>query len=247
MDPNSKEDRATLDRAFSDLPAGLAASDPQAVASVTGLAKRTGYIPDEALGQLRALSVNGTAEQKIYAYETAANVMREKPSVFEGGDKVKRLKDDASLYETYTVEMGLSAPQAVQRIDELRTPEFEKRRKAVKEEIEGRRSFISNITASDLTSIYDTWDSSAPELGGSTRQSPVILGAYRDLVKEHYIRTGDEEVAKSMAQKDIKRSYGVSDITGNKRLMRYPPEHHYPALQTDETWSTKPIPLLGGP
>ena len=41
----------------------------QAAATVADPVKITGYIPDEALGQLRALSVNGTAEAVLIVTE----------------------------------------------------------------------------------------------------------------------------------------------------------------------------------
>jgi hypothetical protein len=154
--------------------------------------------------------------------------MREKPGIFEGGDKAKRLKDDASAYETYTLDMGLSGPQAVARIDETRTPEFQKRREALKKDAE---AVVKDTSVSDLTSDYAGWFTSAPELGGSLAQCGVILDSYREMVKEHFIRTGDAEVAKAMAKKDVLRDYNVSNVTGKRRLMRFPPESRYPAIE----------------
>jgi hypothetical protein len=110
----------------------------------------------------------------------------------------------------------------------MRTPEFEKRREAYKKDAD---QIVKDVTVADLTSDYGGWFTSSPELGGSLGQSGVVLDAYRDLVYVHFIRTGDPEIAKTMAKKDILKTYNVSTVTGKKRLMRHPPELHYPAIE----------------
>lgn len=230
VDPNSKDDRKTIDKAFeaTDLTQRLAEGDPGSAAALTQLAQKTGYIPDAASSQLRAMSINGTPETKVFAYETAANLMREKPGILEGSDHSKRLKDDATLYETYTVDMGLPAEQALSRIEELRTPEFEKRREALKKDT---TDFMKEVTGDELAAEFDGWFSSAPELGGSPRQAGVVVDSYRELVRDHYLRTGDKEVARAMAKKDLLRTYAISDATDKRRLMRFPPENFYPKIE----------------
>jgi GH24 family phage-related lysozyme (muramidase) len=230
VDPGSKADQETIDKVFAatDIAARLGEGDPQAAASVTSLVKNTGYVPDAAMSQLRAMSVNGDNTAKTFAFETAANLIRVKPGALDGSEKSRRLKDDAEMYSTLTVEMGLPGETAIQRIDELRSPEFEKRRTALKKEID---TFLKDVTVDEVASGYDGWFSSAPAVGGSPREQAVILDTYRDLVRDHYIRTGDPDVARSMAKKDLHRSYNVSEVTGKKRLMRHPPEMHYPAIE----------------
>lgn len=230
VDPGSKADQETMDKVFeaTELPQRLGQGDPMAAAAVTSMVEKTGYVPDAAMSQLRAMSVNGDVQSKSYAYETAANLMRVKPGALDASEKSRRLKDDAEMYSTLTVEMGLPPETAIQRIDELRTPEFEKRREAMKKEVD---TVVKDITPDEVTADYDGFFTSAPAIGGSPREEALILDSYRDLVREHYIRTGDAEVAKSMAKKDLHRSYNVSQVTDKKRLMRHPPEMHYPKIE----------------
>jgi len=229
-DPGSKVDREIIDQAFqaTDIQDRLNAADPAAAGQVTAFAKHTGYVPEMAVSELRAMSVNGSDEQKVYALETAANLLREKPGALEGSEKSKALKDDASLYEALTMDAGLDANEALGRIQEMRTPEFAKRREAFKQE---RDVLLKDVKATDLTAEFDGWFTSAPGLGGTPSQGGVVLDAYRELVGNHYVKTGDIDIAKAMAKKDLQRTYAVSEITGNKRFMRYPPEHYYPALE----------------
>lgn len=230
-DPGSKVDRGLIDQAFeaTDIQDRLNAADPQAAGQVTAFAKHTGYVPEMAMSELRAMSVNGSPQQQVYALETAANLLREKPGALEGSEKSKALKDDASLYEALTMDAGLDANDALSRIQEMRTPEFAKRREAFKQE---RDLLLKDVKATDLTAEFDGWFSSAPALGGTPSQGGVVLDRYRELVGNHYVKTGDIDIAKAMAKKDLQRTYAVSDITGNKRFMRHPPENYYPLLET---------------
>ncbi len=235
VDPGSPDDRKTMDKVIdaTDIPKRLGEADPNAAGQLTALVKNTGYVPDAALSALRASSVNGTPEQRTFALETAANLLREKPGALEGSDHAKALRDDAQLYETYTLEAGLSSQDALARIAELRTPEFAKRKEALKKEIAetGSASVLTGLSRADLTAEYDGWFTSEPALGGSPRQEALVYDTYVDLVKDHYVRTGDIEVAKSMAKKDLKRTYDVSEVTGSRRLMRHPPDAYYPKIE----------------
>jgi hypothetical protein len=234
-DPESKADQKSLDAVMeaTDIPARLGEADPAAAGQLTAFVQRTGYVPDAAISQLRATSTNGTPEQRAFALETAANILRQKPGALEGTDKSKALRGDAQLYETLTLEAGISQQDALARIAEMRSPEFERRKEAMKKELAegGSTSPIAQLAPGDLAADYDGWFTSPPELGGSPRQASVVFDTYRDLVKNHYVRTGDIEVAKSLAKKDLKRTYDVSDITGNRRLMRHPPEAYYPKIE----------------
>lgn len=235
VDPGSKADRDTLDKVIkaTDIPQRLGEADPAAAGQLTAFVKNSGYVPEGAISSLRASSVNGTPEQRTFALETAANLLREKPGALEASDHAKALRDDAQLYETLTLEAGISSQDALTRIAELRTTEFAKRRESLKKELAegGTTSPIAQLTPSDITAQYDGWFTSEPGLGGSPRQAGVVFDTYRDLVKDHYIRTGDIEVAKSMAKKDLKRTYDVSEVTGSRRLMRHPPEAYYPKIE----------------
>ena len=90
------------------------------------------------------------------------------------------------------------------------------------------------MTGEELAAEFDSFWTSAPELGGTPQQAGVVVDAYRDLVRHHFMRTGDAGLAKAAALKDVKRTYAVSEITGNKRLMRYRPEDHYPKVASTE-------------
>lgn len=235
MDPGSTTDKKIMNSVIeaTDIPAGLGEANPAAAGQLTALVKQTGYVPDVAISQLRATAANGTPEQKTFALETAANILREKPGAFEASDAARELRDNATFYEALTVDAGISSDEALARIAQTRSPEFAKRKEAMKKEIaeSGQSSVLRDLAPTDLTAEYGGWFTSTPELGGSPRQASLVFDTYRDLVQHHYLNTGDIDAAKGMAKRDLQRTYAETSVTGNKRLMRHPPDAYYPKLE----------------
>lgn len=234
VDPFAKADKEVLDKTFdiSGIGDKLTESDPEAAARLSIFVQNTGYVPDGAISRLRGNAVNGTPEQRQFAYETAANILRMKPGALEATDSSKQFRDDATMYAALTQDAGLDANTALSRIAERKTPEWQRRMEAIKLEIaEGKSSVLKDLKPSDLSAEYDGWFTAEPAVGGSARQSPVVFDTYRELVKDHYTRTGDIEVSKAMAKRDLKRTYDVSSVTGSRRLMRHPPEFYYPSIR----------------
>ena len=254
VDPGSSEDRKIIDAAFAKatLPDGTPIVDAmldfggvepgtgrrvrpeatpagQAAAVLAVTVRNASYVPEPALSRLRAMAASGDAPQRAYAYQTIANILRQSPGAFEHTEKARSLREDAQLFETFVQDAGLSEDVALMRIAELKTPEFEKRRQALKTEAE---SLVKEITAGEITDAFDSfwfWNAT-PELGGSPTRGAVVLDTYRDLVRYHFTRTGDAGIARASAMKDLTRTYNVSRVTGQPRLMKHPPEYHYPAI-----------------
>ena len=229
-DPGSKEDRDQIDNAMNSIQLGprLRQADPSGAVDVTKVAVRAGFVPESALSPLRAMAANGNAVEKTFALQTAGNILRLKPGAL-ASEGAKTLRDDAVLFAAMS-EAGMPDQVALTRLREMRSPEFKKMSDAREKEV---GKVLKDTSAADLTSAFDGWFSSAPGLGGSPREAGVIVDTYRDMVKYHYIRTGDADLAKGAAIQDLKGVMGVSEVAGKKRLMRYPPEQHLPRTESE--------------
>lgn len=237
VDPGSDDDRKTIDKAFRHSPflGQLNAGDWEASDQLAQLASRISYVPKEAFETLRGMSVNGDPTQRHFAYQTLGRIMRERPGALQaGGGKsfTKDVADEVETFNTLVADVGLSAEQAIKRIDEMRSPEFMKRRESLKKEA---GDIVKELTIEDITKEYSGLFTSRPAAGGSDRRANFMLDAYRDMVRYHYARTADPDLAKAVALNEMKRAYGVSEITGNKRLMRNRPEQFYPAIPSKAT------------
>lgn len=235
VDPADKEDRETIDKAADVmLPVEkFQARDPQAAEDLSKLADKISYVPKSAFSTLRGMAINGTNEDRAYAYQIFGRLMRERPGALKtsGGDGFnKELADEVETFNTMVADIGIPPEQAIGRIDEMRSADFRAMRDSRRGEAE---QVVKDLTLDDITKVYGGWFTSRPSAGGSDRRSTFMLDAYRDAVRYHYVRSGDPELAKKVAINEITKTYKVSTITGNKRLMRHPPEHYYPPIQTD--------------
>lgn len=234
VDPGNKEDRDTIDKAFESTHVldNLEHQDWQASDYLAQLAKTTSYIPERAVNTLRGMAVNGTPEDRHYAYQTLGRIMRERPGALQtsGGENFnKDLHDEVETFNTMVMDIGIPPEQAIARIDEMRSPEFKARQQSLRTEA---NDIVKDLAIEDITSEYGGWFTSRPQASGSDRRASFMLDAYRDLVRYHYIRSGDPELAKKVAINEMKKAYNVSTVTGNKRLMRNRPEDYYPPIQT---------------
>jgi hypothetical protein len=233
VDPASSEDRKTIDKAFEATPLldGITNHDRQSADQLSHLAKTISYIPERAFETLRGMALNGTVEDRHYAYQTLGRIMRERPAALSvsGGEGFTRdMADEIETFNTMVTDVGLPAEEAIGRIDQMRSPEFQARQSSLKKEA---AEVVKDLAVEDITREYRSWFTS-PAAGGSDRQAVFMLDAYRDMVNYHYIRTGDPKLAKKVALNEMKKAYKVSNITGNKRLMAHAPETYYDPIET---------------
>ena len=234
VDPGGKKDRETIDNASEVmLPTErIQSRDPQVADDLSRLAEKISYVPKSAFNALRGMAINGTSEDRAYAYQIFGRLMRERPGALKagGGDGFnKELVDEAETFNTMVGDVGIPPDQAIGRIDEMRTADFKAMRDSRKKEAD---AVVKDLTVDDITKEYGGWFKSRPAAGGSDRRASFMLDAYRDDVRYHYTRTGDAELAKQIALNEMTKTYKVSTITGNKRLMRNRPEDYYPPIQT---------------
>ena len=229
-DPNSTEDRKAIDQAWEDTASAdqLRQGNPAASLTLTSVANRTGILPDSALSDLRGMAANGNEEQKIYALQTTSNVLRQRPGVLEGRRGSRVLREDAQLFGTLVSEIGLSPDEALQRIERRKEPEFENQRKAIEPTA---KKAAKKLTKDDLTAEFDGFFSSQPELGATPQRGAVVLNAFKENFIFHFQETLDADAARANALQDMKNVYGVSTAVGQNRLMKHPPEKHYPLVE----------------
>jgi hypothetical protein len=62
------------------------------------------------------------------------------------------------------------------------------------------------------------------------RTDAVMLNAYQKLAEEAWLKTKNENDAKAHAVAEMRRMFGVTDLTGRATVMQHPPEKAYPEL-----------------
>ena len=246
IDPEDPKTRKLVDKAW--LVTGgnqqIFNQSEDAAKILTSWVGRYGVVPPSALSTLNAMVKNGSPEQQAYAFQLINQLEAARPGVIDNSGNKSDMQKEAAQFRFYTENLGLSQEDAIVRIEERRTPEFKDRADA--RQTEAKR-LTKDLTASDIASAYDSSIWSTPELGGDPRNADVLMNTYQRAFVEHYIDTGDVEMAKSMAIKDLKRTYNQTQVSGsprsggNGRIMKYPPEQYYSPINGSHGWIKKQL------
>lgn len=191
--------------------------------------ERTGVIPSSVAADLRRDGFSQDPDALANAMGTAARIEQIAPESFQtmpsGGD----LRKDLASFQHLVRNRGFSAEDAARRLIERRSPEYR-----VNEEILGPLADKA-VKDLDVTEVTDAFDeglfASEPGSGADVSTQNALLAEYREAFREEFIRVGgDEGDAKARAAKELSRTWGVSKVSGDKQLMKFPPEKFYPPI-----------------
>lgn len=233
FDVSDSAERKSLDSAYAQGTKDTPQLSPESLAAGAQISARTGYLPKGAFSDaLGAMSGDDPA-----AFATAAEFMNQ-VLTHQGGaidthNNRSVVKDRLADYAFYAQYMG--GEEAAARVIEMNSPEAVARRKnlsdAAKELSKGLKS---DDVQKHLDSIYDDVN-----LGEDTG---AIMADYERLFTDAYKQTGDSALARNRALKDMERIWGPNAVTGDNRVMKYPPQNFYPAsIQDGHNWMTDQI------
>ena len=63
-----------------------------------------------------------------------------------------------------------------------------------------------------------------------------MMAEYERLFRDAFVDAGDAGVSKNRALSELSRIYGPNGVTGNSRLMKFPPQQFYPQSEENPTW-----------
>lgn len=245
------ENKKMVDGVFDqpDVRAALEAGEPAALDLAVKAAHTMNYVPAAISQTISKLTTDPNPEKNAVGYQIAGQILERLPHAFEevdGGDKIAKR---AAEFNALVTVSGYTTKEAILRMREFDSPEWkakaEQRGKQAKQEVE-------KLTADDLGYAFNGpgWRDQ-PTL--DVENEPKAMTAYKDLVRENYIRMGDADAAKEAAAVQMRRMWGTSNVTGEPRLMQYPPERFYKAVpnpkkmgdwlsgevKSDHDWITK--------
>jgi len=226
--PLDSADTATANKVFDRL-SELVSTPEQRQTVVDDFVRRTGVIPNSIAADLRRGAFSEDPAALSQAMGEAARIEKLAPESFQtmssGGD----LRKDLASFQHLVNNRGLSAEDAARRLIERRSPEYR-----VNEEVLGSLAdkAVKDLEVGDITDAFDEGIFSLePGAGVDPSTSNALLAEYREAFREEFIRVGgDEGEAKARAAKELARTWGVSTVSGDKQMMKYPPEKFYPAI-----------------
>lgn len=173
-------------------------------------------------------ATRGTEENAIESLRAYQMVKVKNPIAIEGMDAKGR--DILSLADFYVQHTGMTDSEAIQAARDSVLDVDEESRKLRAREFNTFDEF--HVTESgDLSENLDDTIKEAFDVDGffgvgEAEVDPEMRGAFLRVVRETYMarNTGDIDAAVASAVDKMRAVYGVSEVNGEKVLMRFPPE-----------------------
>lgn len=232
LNPFDGTDRTTGDKAYATL--DKAAPDEAKQSVGEAFVSSTGYIPRQIVADVRQDINSQSVPDIARGLERAARLYQIAPSAMEAIDNGKDLKDAALTFGSMVYDRGLSTEQAAKRWAEMHSPEAMAKAERLKAPAQ---AFLKTLSVSDVTGALDqSWIPfrGTPSPGLTADQQLAVMSDYSRIAEEKFLETGgDAALAKKMALNEIagpKGLYGVSSVSGEAVVTKYPVEHFLPAV-----------------
>ncbi len=217
FNPFDKDDRDNTDKIYKVLGGDLPA--------LQSVVDRTGIVPKAAVADMRGSIASNDPKRVAAASNIAVNLMAKNPTIFAGVDGGSELEDAAVKMTQYVERFGMSAEEAGRKITEENTPEYKAKVKArVKNEDIGE-IVKKKLSVDDLSNAFDTsWWPGSPQVEFTPGARQSAYSDYVELFRDKYLETGDADLSKAQAAKQLKKVWGVSQISGKDVVMRFAPD-----------------------
>jgi len=189
--------------------------DEQPEALVNFIAS-VGMIPSEVKGATRTALINGETRDRVQSAALLAQIEQRNPLLLEGFGATER-RFAAQINRLRNA--GVPAQRAVEMAEAaLKADPVERDARAARLRYERLLDTADEVVKNEMADGF--WGFGEAEVGDA------VVGEYRVLFREHFLATGDAEDAKKLTVSDLKRVWGVTEVGGDKRLMKYPPENY---------------------
>lgn len=218
--PVDKEQKDWADAGFRSLGGNMQA--------LQTIAEKTGIVPASAAVAMSGAMFSPDPKRVENALQTAANLVGGRyPDIFAGTTGGDKLTEAGLTFREYVYGRGMSAADATKRIMEERTPEYERNVKA-----KIKKEDLDQIVKKELNEgqIRSAFDPSFlglavnPALTFNPEMRQRAMGDYETAFRDHFLKNGDVSLSKTLAQEEMKKTWGVTSVNGSKTVMKYPPE-----------------------
>jgi hypothetical protein len=226
IDPYDSGTRKKVDDAYTSLLNGESPMSQAGMVTAGQIVQRSGIVPRPMFNALRSAANGNDPASLAVAMEFAGQALQMQPNAFGPMDGGSDVLSNLSDYKFYSGMMG--GEEAAARIIENRNSE------APKNVTDQAKDLAKNLKPEQVTDFMA--GRGADVTMGSPAQQAAIMGDYDRLFREAYAKTGDEGLSRNRALEDMARVYGPNGVTGDKRIMRFPPQQFYPQVVGKPDW-----------
>lgn len=215
--------------------------DEQAADGLVKLFGDLNSLPKSAAGTLAHMTRSQDKNSLVYALQTLDRIRRTSPGAFDREIENKQLQRKVEFFTTQG--QFLTPDELVSRIQKMDDPIQEgirKDRRTAADKLVKDVTPETVIEKLDLDTIFEVSDPDvAPQLGLTSGDvATAISREYKELFAEEFAENGgNADLAETMAIKQLRTKWQRSDMTGNARIMKNPPEAHLPTIEGSHEWA----------
>lgn len=235
LNPYDSDDRARAEKAY-DLLTKSVAPEQQQAATVSFI-ESTGIVPKPVVADVRRNLGSTNPTEVAAGLQQSAALFDVAPQALDAMENGKEIRDAAATYRELVEGRGLTVEQAAAEVVAMNDPANKRRTDDLKE---GWTQAVKDkaFQLSDVTSAFDggLFGGGQPVAGVTPAQVAALNTDYLSAAERAFKgkANGDAGIARRMAVEEMKRLYGVSETSGQRALMKYPPELYYPPIGDDQ-------------
>lgn len=233
LDPKSPDVKKGVDDAFVSDYGKAPPGSQEWTNGGANIAHQTGVVPDTLVSWSRAQLVGGAPDKAAQAAEALTRVMDASP---RGGQYAIDADTLHMAREVVSMTKAGTDPATAVEIARHNATLPESDRKLLEEKY---RKLTPDLSAPSVLKRQlgqgrekDVYN---PGVFNNVPEAPpAMLGEFNDLVHQYYLKNnGNLLNAQQMAAEDLKNSWGVTNVNGQRELMKFAPERMFPGLTTE--------------
>ncbi len=234
VDPYSTDGKKTVDNVWKEVSqiVGPEAQQP----TLEELVRQTGAVPQSVVNDMRRGVTSQNPSEVMAAAQNAQRLSTVDAAALsrrDGGSEVQRAADDFSFYVN---RLNMEPEEAARRIAEANDPDRQRDRKTLEP---AAKEFRKGLEDADLGAMFDNsiLPFNDPTIGFDEAQRLGIMADYLDIAENEFYRAnGNADLAMNRAEEQMKRLYGVTELSGSKVVMKHPPEKYWPAMPGNDPY-----------
>lgn len=244
IDTANSDTRKALDNLYDNAIEGADPRDDAAdIGAAVNITRRTGRVPKSMFNALRSGVMSDDPEEVAHSIEIANRMQVEDPRAFTMHDGRSNVLNALSDYKVLAGG-GMTATEAAQAMIDTRD--------VPKNVSDQARELSKDLKPKDILQEFDDANFNEPRFGTKNQDhdvktlmpdylEAVMMGEYKTLFETEYKRVGNFERAKQRALDTLGRVYGPNHVTGDMRIMKFPPQKVYGAFNGSHDWMTEQV------
>lgn len=228
LDPNNKNNQEAANAAFdSEIFPSFSITNPDSLNETAKFMSDTGMIPDRVGSYFSAASMSKEPSIVVPMAKMYGQVLDSNPAALASMDS-KSGGYFKTIYDLTTA--GMKEDEAVSFAYSQVYEQSEEKKKLIRDVTTTKDygSKVDKYAQKTINSMSPSWYFGIPSTADTNNPMWGYIADYRTAYQANFINVGgNEEVAKSITDVQIKKKWGVTELNGKEELMRYAPEAVY--------------------